>query len=178
MTRRSPSPDALTAAVLRLADGDRSAFDVVYDGARPAVVRVCTRILGAGPDAEDASQDALVKVMARLGDYDPHRGPAMGWILTTAAWEARTHRRRRERRREGPLEGEGPQAEPTTDAEVAHELRTLAERLEPRDCEVVLAALGDQPRPQVPPATYRKRLQRALERLRALVAAPSEGRTP
>lgn len=167
---RGRSPDALTAAVIRLADGDRSAFDEVYDRIGPRVDAVCARILGPGPDAEDAAQQALVRIVHQVHAFDPARGPAIGWILTTAAWEARTARRRRGRRREGPLGPEDalPAAVPPSDPHA--ELRDLVQLLDPADRDLVLASVGDGPRPDTTPAAFRKRLQRALGRLRAALA--------
>lgn len=164
--------DPLTAAVLRLADGDRSAFDAVYDAASGRIDAVCARILGPGADARDAAQQALVHVFERVDAFDPERGSALAWIVTVAAWEARTVRRRRGRaasREVGLAAAEerwAPSAEdPEREARAA--LFSLLDGVTDADREVILAAIGDQDRPDVPPATFRKRLQRAIERLRA-----------
>lgn len=170
-------PDALTAAVIRLADGDRSAFDEVYDRVGPRVDAVCARILGPGPDAEDAAQQALVRIVQQVHAFDPTRGEAIGWILTTAAWEARTARRRRGRRREGPLGPEDALPAAAQYPDAGAELRALVQLLEPADQELVLASVGDGPRPDTTPAAFRKRLQRAVARLRDAVAfEPAPGR--
>jgi RNA polymerase sigma-70 factor, ECF subfamily len=157
------APDPLTALVLRLADGDRSAFDPLYDAVATRVDAICARALGPGPDAEDAAQTALVKLFERVDRYDPRRGPALPWILGIAAWEARTVRQRRVRRREDLVEVDVEAPEPAPDL-----LGALPD-LAPADREVLRAALGEIERPDVAPATFRKRLQRTLERLRALV---------
>lgn len=161
--------DPLSQRILRLADGDGSAFDDVYDVVGPRVDALCVRLLGPGPDAEDAAQQTLIRVFERVDQYDPAIGPALGWILGLAVWEARTVRRRRGRRREDPW-GEAPipmeVAMPVDDdgwAEVNDAIATLR----PVDREVVLAVLGRGPRPQTTPAAFRKRVQRVVERIRA-----------
>lgn len=83
----------------RLAEGDRSAFDPVFDVLWPSALSVATRMLGPGQDAEDAAQEALAKLFARADHYDPAR-PALPWALTFVSWECRTIRKRRSRQRE------------------------------------------------------------------------------
>lgn len=141
----------------------------MYDAVAPRVDAVCARILGAGPDADDAAQRALMRVFERVDTFDPARGAALGWILTTAALQARTVRRERGRRavREVPdLELVSPCAEPD---DLRGELLALIAPLDDADRETILAAIGDLPRPDAPAATFRKRLQRALDRLRRRV---------
>lgn len=152
--------DPVSALVLRVADGDRAAFDALYDAIAPRVDATCARILGPGPDAEDAAQQALCRIFERSAEYDAERGPAWGWILTTTCWEARTVRRRRDRRRETrevPERAGGPEEDG---------LGELLALVGDEDRAVIVAALGLSPRPDVPPATFRKRWQRALQRLR------------
>jgi RNA polymerase sigma-70 factor (ECF subfamily) len=54
-------------------------------------------------EAEDAAQEALVKVFAQASHFDREKD-AIAWALGIAAWEIRTVRRRRQRRREEGLE--------------------------------------------------------------------------
>lgn len=156
--------DPLTPLLLRLQDGDRSAFDPAYDVVAPRVDALCARLLGPGPDAEDAAQQALMRLFERVAAFDPTRGPALPWVLGIAAWEARTVRRRRERRREDPWEDRAAGAVPEDRWD---ELERVLATLGPVDREVVSAALGRAERPDVAPATARKRLQRALDRIRS-----------
>ncbi|MCB9670760.1 MAG: sigma-70 family RNA polymerase sigma factor [Alphaproteobacteria bacterium] len=157
--------DPTSRALARLADGDRSAFDTVYREAWPRVRALTSRLLAGDPEAEDVAQQALLTAFARATDYDPSR-PALPWILGIAAGSVRTHRRRQTRRREVAL----PTAlvEPGTpeDAVVRADLeRAITEvlgTLSPLDRETLLLGVGDRPAD----ATFRKRLQRALGRLR------------
>lgn len=165
--------DHLDRDLARLADGDRGAFDPVFQVLSPLVQRFCVRRLGAGPDAADAAQLALEKIFARASDYDPARA-ALPWALAIAAWECTTVRTQRRRSRTEPL-GE---LESAADAESADEalagaqdraaLRDVLTQLSPGDRatleEAFFETLGAGPRD----ATFRKRKERALGRLRAL----------
>ena len=95
---------AVQDAMERLADGDRSAFDVVFGALWPLLRAFCRRATGSQADGDDAAQEALVKVFARATSFDPERD-AVSWALAIAAWECRTVRRRASRRREHGLEG-------------------------------------------------------------------------
>ena len=159
-----------TEALIRLADGDRSAFDEVYAAAQPAVLRLTRRMMSGEPEAEDVAQQALLKVFEQALHYDPERGRALPWILGIAAWEVRTWRRKRSRRREEFRAVEQTASDdPALEAErreLAALLRELLDDMNPNDLAILMAAAGLADRPDVAPATYRKRLQRALGRLR------------
>src|SRR5207302_10345249 len=88
----------LDRLVARLADGDRAAFGPVFEALWPVLRAFCGRAVGAA-DAEDAAQSALLRVFARAAEYDPEQR-ALPWVVGIAAWECRTLRRRRDRRRE------------------------------------------------------------------------------
>src|SRR6185503_749365 len=84
----------------RLADGDREAFHPVFVRLWPLL----RAFVGRHPpvaDAEDAAQEALVKVFARAAEFDPARD-ALSWAFAIAAYEVKTARRKRQRRREEP----------------------------------------------------------------------------
>jgi len=158
--------DPVTRALVALADGDRRAFDTVYEAAWPRVHALASRLLRDNPAADDVAQDALVAVFDRACDFDASLGPAMPWILGIAAWRVRTHRRRVQRRREDPW---GPAADAAgDDPEAAAQRRELVRaveavlgELDERDRQALLATLGDRPAT----ATFRKRLERARRRL-------------
>src|SRR6266849_3158600 len=88
--------------MVRLADGDRSAFSPLYTLLWPALRVFVHRQLPAS-DAEDVAQDALLKVFARASRFDPARD-ALAWALGIAAFEVRTARKRTARRKEELLE--------------------------------------------------------------------------
>src|SRR5689334_6702592 len=96
---RSPSGrdgGELQRLVARVAEGDRDAFHPLFEALWPVVRRFAERSLG-GADAEDAAQNALVKIFARASELDPAR-PALPWVIAIAASECRTLRRRAGRR--------------------------------------------------------------------------------
>lgn len=68
----------------RCALGDRAAFGRLYDGVSPKLYGVSLRILAHRGDAEDAAQEAFVKVWQNAGRYQPGRGSATGWIVAIA----------------------------------------------------------------------------------------------
>jgi RNA polymerase sigma-70 factor (ECF subfamily) len=150
----------------RLADGDRSAFRPAF-----ALLWPRLRVFGlryAGADGEDAAQHALLRVFSRASEYDRERD-ALAWALGIAAWECRTFRRKRERRKEDAVAPPQP-VDPAPDPEeaaIAGDLRAAAlavlGTLRPIDVETI-SALAAGARPGG--ATYRKRLQRALSRFR------------
>jgi len=153
---------ALRRLMERLADGDRAAFDPAFRLLWPRLRAFAVRFAGA--DGEDAAQVALLKMFSRASEYDRERD-VLPWALGIAAWECRTLRRRRERRREQPGV---PDQLAETNPEEAAVLRASAEAvlgtLSPVDVETILSlATG---RRAVEGATFRKRLQRALARFR------------
>ena len=169
----TPARDPLTRDLVRLADGDRAAFDAVYRVARPKVDRLVSRLLRGDPDAEDVAQNALIRVFERASEFDADRGPALPWILGVAAWECRSQRRRRSRSREMSVQSPPELAEPgcperaVMDAELEEAVLATIGNLSPSDRQTLLAAMERTARPDVPGATFRKRLQRALDRLKS-----------
>ena len=151
------------------ADGDRAAIDPLFHALWPLVVRYATRLLGDAVLAEDVAQEALVTLFGQLARYDRERD-ALTWTLTHATWQCRTARRRRERRAEvcesvdASIDGVADAIDRDLVRAAVAELAALA----PRDAEAIVAAItdDDELRRTLAPATFRKRLERALGRLR------------
>ena len=161
----------LQELMVRLADGDRSAFPPVYERLWPLLRSVTARHLPAA-DAEDAAQEALLKVFRRASEFDPRRS-ALAWALGIARWEIRTARRRRHRRREDPLTPateRSPAAENPEESVLERDMVRMMEdtlgALSPEDLET-LRLFRNGERAAVAAATFRKRVERALARLRA-----------
>ncbi len=161
----------------RLADGDRAAFAPLYSALWPVLRAFCRRGLGHDADGDDAAQQALVNLLARADEFDEGRD-ALSWSFGIAAWECRTVRRRALRRREDALgpAGAAALADPTPLADdelIRRDLLASASEilgtLSPDDVATITAAIEGDPegRAGVAPATFRKRLERALVRLRA-----------
>jgi DNA-directed RNA polymerase specialized sigma24 family protein len=153
----------------RLRDGDRSAFDPVYAFVRPVLESFAARMLGPN-DAGDVAQQTLLDVFSRAGEFDPSRD-ALNWILGIAAWNCRTARKRTARRREEPpIDRTSEEPSPEEEAIRRDTLRAIEAvlgELAPLDVEAILAAIDRTERPAIEPAAFRKRVQRALTRLRS-----------
>lgn len=152
------------------ADGDRAALDPLFTALWPPVAGYARRFLADATLAEDVAQDALVKLFARLEQYDRERD-ALTWALTFATWECRTARRRLARRAETPETPPPPFIDGALVAEERELVRAALDTLDTlpaRDREVIAALLSDDDelRRSLAPATFRKRLERALGRLR------------
>jgi RNA polymerase sigma-70 factor (ECF subfamily) len=156
----------------RLADGDRAAFPPAFTLLWPVTRAFARSLLRDEGGAEDAAQQALLRVFLRASEFDPSR-PALPWVLGVVANECRALRRKAQRRREGPLAGADACSDPGASPEESVARRDLARSalqalgsLPAADVEAILAHIGGAERPDLPPATFRKRLERALKRLR------------
>lgn len=162
-------------AMTALAAGDRAAFRPVFDLLWPVLLRFCERTLRDADRGKDAAQTAMMKLFLGAADFDASRD-AVSWALGFAAFECLTERnrsvRRREERDEGTvlsLESAAPDPEQVA---LSRDLQAAAvavvEELRPSDIAVLEDALQGR-RPAAAGragAAFRKRLQRALERLR------------
>lgn len=167
MTDRAAIQRLMSAA----ADGDRASVEPLFAALWPIMVGYAARFLGDASLAEDCAQDALVKLFGQLDRFEQERD-ALTWALTHATWQCRTARRRRQRRGETSLEG-APEAvfderEGAIDRELVRAALDTLDALPARDREILYATLtdDDELRRALAPATFRKRLERALGRLR------------
>lgn len=167
---RTTRDDEIGALLVRVADGDRSAFSVVFRELWPRLHRFCTSLVGSEADAADAAQEAMTKILERAADYDRQR-PPMAWALAIAAWECRTLKRKRTRRREAPEDAADERI--GANSELVIEERDLVQaalvalgELSPTDRETLVATFLEESI-QVSGATLRKRRERAVERLRS-----------
>jgi RNA polymerase sigma factor (sigma-70 family) len=76
-------PPELDRLVARAQRGDRLALEALCARVRPMLVRHARRLLGRSADAEDAVQDVLVLVCARIGTYR-WEGTFAGWLYAIA----------------------------------------------------------------------------------------------
>jgi RNA polymerase sigma-70 factor (ECF subfamily) len=162
--------------LLRLAGGDRDVFDDVFTSLWPPLLALARRLLGSDSEAEDAAQEALLKLLGNVEQYDPSRD-ALSWAFAITAFEAQTLRRRRARRREtatataepSSVEGATPEAQ-LVDAQLRARLAAAVDLLSDVDREEIAAYLGIGPEAAAGTlgTARRKRRQRALARLRAI----------
>lgn len=76
--------EALKAAMLRLAAGDRAALREIYDATQAKLFGICLRILGDRKEAEDALQDVYLTLWRRADRFDPARASPISWLATFA----------------------------------------------------------------------------------------------
>ncbi len=156
-----------------IATGDESAFAVLVQRHGPRVIGVCRRVLGHVQDAEDAAQ-AVFLVLARNARRVNNPGVLSAWLHGVAVRVSRKAFARR--RRLSPLEDAGTlavQAELLwSDAQQAVD-ESLAALPESLRLPLVLCYLEGLTRDEGamqlgwPLATFRGRLERGREKLRA-----------
>src|SRR5688572_24139065 len=84
-TRRS----IIHAALVRLADGDRSAIEVLLSELWPVLLSFAERGVGQRADAEDIAQEAFLKICSRSADFDRTRD-GLSWAFGIASYEIKT----------------------------------------------------------------------------------------
>ena len=79
---RSGVEGDLAAIVEGIAAGERAALKQLYDRFGGRLYGVAHRILRNSMLAEDAIQEAFVKIWRNAGKYERARGSALGWVVT------------------------------------------------------------------------------------------------
>src|SRR5918998_532036 len=163
--RTMPAPD-LDQLVARAQRGDAVALEALCARVRPMLVRHARRVLGRSADVEDAVQDVLMLMCARIATYR-WEGSFAGWLYAIATRSML--RRAASTPREAALAVEAADAALVTDHDLhlactigvltglspeARRLYLLGEVLAVPDTVGAQVA-------QVTPAAYRKRLERA-----------------
>lgn len=92
---RDQARAALTAALSRVASGDRNALRDVYDRTSAKLFGIVLRICGEREAAEDVLQEVYVTVWNRAAGYDPERASPVTWLATIARNRAIDWRRAR-----------------------------------------------------------------------------------
>lgn len=164
---------AVSATLVRLADGDRSAFDSLMAELWPVVLAFAKRTLREVADAEDVAQEVFIKIASRIADYDRSRD-GLTWVYAIATFEIRTQLRRLQRRREVPPPSDAEPADPMPshidvliDNEISAVLTDALGKL--TDADRALLGIGEgREDDMLAGATIRKRRQRALTRLRTV----------
>ena len=81
---RAPGTDAaaeLAAILSGIAAGERAALRQLYDRFGARLYGIACRILRDSALAEDALQEAFVKIWRNAGKFDPAHGSALGWVV-------------------------------------------------------------------------------------------------
>jgi len=170
----------LADALGRVAAGDRSAFHEVYQRTSAKLFGVCCRILGEGPEAEDALQEAYVNVWRRAERFDASRASPITWLAAIARNTAIDRLRARGNRTAAPIEeafdlaDDRPRADTLLeDAGEAQRLHGCLGELAGRDAGLIRTAfLEGATYPELaeragePLGTIKSRIRRALMKLR------------
>lgn len=68
--------------IVRAGIGDRDAFNSLYDATSAKLFGVCLRILNNRAEAEDALQDAFVRIWQKADSYAANGYSPMTWLIT------------------------------------------------------------------------------------------------
>ncbi|HVL42875.1 MAG TPA: sigma-70 family RNA polymerase sigma factor [Brevundimonas sp.] len=171
---------ALTAALQRVASGDRRALEEVYRRTSGKLFGVVLRILPDRQEAEDVLQDVYLTVWRKADKFDADRASPITWLAALARNRAIDRIRSRggrvfvsdeavaTRPDAGPLPGDELEA-----GEAADRIHTCLDQLEPERADVVRQAFfGGMTydalanRVGVPLGTMKSWMRRSLLRLR------------
>lgn len=78
----------LDGLLIRVADGDRDAFDRLYTLVEARVFGLCRTLLRERQQAEEVTQETFLHLWQRSSSFDAERGPAISWILRLARSKA------------------------------------------------------------------------------------------
>jgi RNA polymerase sigma factor (sigma-70 family) len=172
----------LSAAIRRVAGGDRAALRLVYDATAAKLFGVCLRILNDRSEAEDVLQEVYLNVWGKAASFDEARASPITWLVAIA------RNRAIDRARSGgvarlsaPIEAADAIPDPTPLAaetlEAAQEnsrLYSCLDELELRQSTAIRAAFIDgltyeelAERQNVPLGTMKSWIRRGLAKLRA-----------
>ncbi len=189
MTDLGPGDDELIAAVAR---ADQPALLTLYDRHGRMGYGLAYRILGDAGAAEEAVQDAYLRIWRRASTFDGSRGNARSWLLTIVHHCAIDLLRRRAGAPPvvaGLDEMAGRRAVPDAWSEVSgriesERVRTAVETLPGEQRRAIEMAFFDglthreiAERDGLPLGTVKGRLRLGLQRLSGLLAEPASGVT-
>ena len=161
--------------IVRIAGGDRGAFEELYRRYARPVLGLALRRLGDRGRAEDAAQDAFAAVWRSAHSYRPERGAGAPWLYTVARNAIVDGLRRAPEPTSAAPEVAAEEAEPSDSAEaswVAWRVHRALEELPPQERQLIeLAYYGGLSQSEiagylnVPLGTVKTRTRAALGRL-------------
>lgn len=169
-----PGRKELDRLLLRVANGEKEALELLYRDTRAAVYGTVLSVLKNADDAQDVTQDTFVRIWESVPQYRAQGSP-MAWILTVARNLALT--RLRQSARYTNLDAEEwdaiPAAAPSVTEEDRHLLQTALASLQDEERQIVIlhAVSGLKHREiaellELPLATTLSKYHRALKKLR------------
>ena len=171
----------LTAALARVAGGDRAGLRIVYADTASKLFGVCLRILNDRTEAEDVLQEVYLTVWRKAESFDPRRASPITWLVAIARNRAIDRLRSGGvKRRAEPIEAaedvrdSAPLAVERVEAAQEHQrLFGCLEELEGRQSAAIRAAFLDgttyeelAERMGVPLGTMKSWIRRGLMKLR------------
>lgn len=186
--RVANDPVDLNLLVARAKHGDREALEAVIESSRDRIYNLALRMLWHPADAEDATQEILIRVVTHLGSF---RGESAftTWVYRVASNYLLTTRKRRAEREELTFERFAEQLDAGLASDASHladdvETRLLLEDVKLGCTQGMLLCLDRDHRLayilghvfalpsnegaeilEITPAAFRKRLSRARQRL-------------
>jgi RNA polymerase sigma-70 factor (ECF subfamily) len=138
----------LGALLARVARGDQSAFEEVYEDVSGQVFGVARSVLRDPAQAEEVAQEVLLEVWRTASRFDAARGSGTAWVMTLA------HRRAvdRVRSRQASAQREARASSPDIDYDVVTE--TVEARLDAERVRKCLGALTELQRESITLAYY------------------------
>lgn len=176
------------AAVARVARGEASGLEMLYDRHSTMVYSLALRIVRDTAEAEDVTQEVFTQAWSQAARYDTSRGAVAAWLLMMARSRALDRlRRRRAVLKSGPADDvlaaipdPGPSVELTTAAdEQARTARAALASLPPAERTALELAYYEglthveiAARTATPLGTVKTRIRTALRRVREMMSAP------
>ena len=127
--------------------GDREAFSRLYEATRRRAWAICLRLLRDSTQAEDAMQDAYVKIWHQAASYRPASGAAEAWLAAVVRNTCRARLRAQRRDLADSLDelpdaveyaDPAPNPEQRLEASLAQgQVRRCFEQLQPRQRELL-----------------------------------------
>ncbi|WP_281557594.1 sigma-70 family RNA polymerase sigma factor [Thalassomonas sp. RHCl1] len=87
--------------------GDKKAFSALYQATAGKLFALCLKILGNRAYAEEALQDAFVKIWHNAGEYQAAKGAVMTWMTSIVRYRCLDMLRQKNVRKELALDEEG-----------------------------------------------------------------------
>ncbi|MDQ3629049.1 MAG: sigma-70 family RNA polymerase sigma factor [Actinomycetota bacterium] len=175
-------PDEVERVARDAAAGDRAALEHLLGLVQPRVMRICARMLPCREDAEEACQDALLRVATKIDTFQGN-SKFTTWLYVVAGNSARqTYRSLKRRSRERPVDEMPTAADPRTTSVIAGSRLDLLEALETLDADspdlveaVVMRDISGLDYNEIaqaldiPLGTVKSRIHKARQRLRPLL---------
>jgi RNA polymerase sigma-70 factor, ECF subfamily len=172
--------DLLSNALMKTGQGDKIAFEFVYQKTSAKLFGVCLRIFPEPAEAEEALQDAYINIWNRADRFEPGRASPISWLVAVTRNRAIDRLRSQGKVRNSPIEEANYIADtaPLADAELESKeddaaLRGCIETLETIDAGFIRAAFLNgmtyaelATREKLPLGTVKSRIRRALLKLR------------